>query len=212
MFLPGTSGLPVPLDQCPEVVQAQRRRVRLLRRSPAGTQAFEVARAIAGSWWDQPWAIEEQRWPARLEATRPDDADPGWWKVAARDLITYPETVAVARVLASPHWQQQTITQSRGHLPYRLGKMPALLTELADQLGRPWIAHHLAAVTHGPLFTWAHSRVRAQTAPEPGALNTATSQLPVTPGTTTTPWACGCSANATAPSNAPEPVCRPHPT
>ncbi|MFJ3498831.1 Helicase associated domain protein [Streptomyces sp. NPDC086091] len=169
MFLPGTSGLPVPLGQCPEVVQAQRRHVRLLHRSPAGAQAFEVARAITGSWWDQPWPVEEQRWPTRLEATRPDETDPRWWKVAARDLITYPETVAVARVLASPHWQQQTVTQSRGHLPYRLGEMPALLTELACQLQRPWLAHSLATVTHGPLFTWAHSRVRAQTAPTPAA-------------------------------------------
>ncbi|MFK4197209.1 TniQ family protein, partial [Streptomyces sp. NPDC033754] len=99
LFLPGTSGLPVPLGPCPEVVDAQRRHVQLLRRSPAGVQAFEVARAITGSWWDQPWPVEEQRWPARLEATRPDDAGAGWWKVAARDLITYPETVAVAGVL-----------------------------------------------------------------------------------------------------------------
>ncbi|WP_078844518.1 Helicase associated domain protein [Streptomyces achromogenes] len=169
MFLPGTSGLPVPLGRCPEVVQAQRRHVRLLRRSPAGAQAFKVARAITGSWCEQPWPVAEQRWPARLKATRPTGADPGWWKVAARDLITYPETVALARLLASRPLQQRTVSESGGHLPYRLGELPQLLTELADQLGRPWLVHHLTAVTHGPLFTWVHSLVRAHTASTPAA-------------------------------------------
>jgi hypothetical protein len=166
LFLPGTSGLPVPLGPCPEVVDAQRRHVRLLRRSPAGAQAFEVARAITGSWWDQPWPVEERAWPARLEATRPDDADASWWKVAARDLITYPETVALAHLLASRPLQQRAVAESGGHLPYRLGELPALLTEVAHELQRPWLVHRLAAVTHGPLFTWAHSCVRTRVSGE----------------------------------------------
>lgn len=172
LYLPHTSGLPVPLGPCPEVIEAQRRHDRLLRRSPTGAQAFEVARAITGSWWDQPWPGGEQLWPARLEATRPDGADPGWWKVAGRDLITYPETVALARLLACRPLQQRTVTESGGHLPYRLGELPQLLTEIADHLGRPWLAHHLAAVTHGPLFTWAHSCVRTRAAPTPAAQQT----------------------------------------
>lgn len=169
LFLPGTSGLPVPLGRCPEVVDAQRRHARLLRHCPAGAQAFHVARAVTGSWWDQPWPNEEHSWPARLEATRPAGADPLWWKVAARDLITYPETVALARLLAGRTMQERTVTESRRHLPYRLGELPGLLTELADRLARPWLAHHLATVTHGPLFTWAHSCVRAQTTSTPAA-------------------------------------------
>ncbi|MFD7004240.1 helicase associated domain-containing protein [Streptomyces mirabilis] len=169
LYLPHTSGLPVPLGRCPEVIEAHRRHIQLLRRMPAGAQAFDVARAVTGAWWEQPWPGEERLWPARLEATRPDGADPNWWKVAARDLITYPETVAVAWVLASRRWQRQTVAQACGHLPYRLGEMPALLAELADQLGRPWLALRLATVTHGPLFTWAHSCVRTRTAPAPAA-------------------------------------------
>ncbi|WP_346240954.1 helicase associated domain-containing protein, partial [Streptomyces malaysiensis] len=172
LYLPGASGLPVPLGRCPEIIDAQRRHVQLLRRFPTGAKAFEVARAITNSWWDQPWPGEERAWPARLKATRPDDADPGWWKAAARDLITYPETVAVARLLASRPLQQHTVTESGGHLPYRLGELPQLLTEIADHLGRPWLAHHLAAVTHGPLFTWAHSCVRTRAAPTPAAQRT----------------------------------------
>ncbi|MET7458460.1 helicase associated domain-containing protein, partial [Streptomyces sp. NPDC005574] len=166
MFLPGTSGLPVPLERCPEVIEAQRRHARLLHRSPAAAHAFEVARAITGSWWDQSWPDEEQQWPTRLEATRPDDAHPGWWKVAARDLITYPEAVALAQLLACRPLQQRTVAESGGHLPYRLGELPQLLTGIADRLGRPWLAHHLAAVTHGPLFTWAHSCVRIRASSE----------------------------------------------
>ncbi|WP_327348938.1 helicase associated domain-containing protein [Streptomyces europaeiscabiei] len=169
LYLPATGGLPVPLGRCPEVIEAQRRHVRLLRRFPAAAPAFEVARAVTGSWWDQPWPDEEQQWPAHLEATRPAEADPGWWKVAARDLVTYPETVAVARVLASPRRQQHTLTQARGHLPYRLGEIPALLAELAHQLQRPWLAQLLTTVTHGPLFTWAHSCVRTRADPAPAA-------------------------------------------
>ncbi|MFF4234124.1 helicase associated domain-containing protein [Streptomyces sp. NPDC001820] len=169
MYLPGTSGLPVSLASCPEVIEAHQRHVRLLRRSLAAAQAFEVARAVTGSWWEQQWPVEERLWSARLEATRPADADPGWWKVAARDLVTYPETVALARLLASRPLQQLLVHQSHGHLPYRLGELPGLLAELADQLGRPWLAHHLATVTHGPLFTWAHSCVRAQAASDPAA-------------------------------------------
>ncbi|MGK5450992.1 TniQ family protein, partial [Streptomyces radiopugnans] len=172
LFLPGTSGLPVPLGSCPEVVDAQRRHARLLRHCPAGAQAFHVARAVTGSWWDQPWPDEEHSWPARLEATRPAGADPLWWKVAARDLITYPETVVLARLLADRTVQERTVTASRRHLPYRLGELPGLLAELADRLGRPWLTHHLATVTHGPLFTWAHSCVHATTAPAPATQKT----------------------------------------
>ncbi|QIK10953.1 helicase [Streptomyces sp. ID38640] len=172
MFLPGSSGLPVPLGWFPEVLKAQRRHVRLTERNPAGAQAFEVARAVTGAWWHEPWHTEERTWPARLEATRPDDADPGWWKVAARDLITYPETIALARLLACSTVLQRTLAESGGHLPYRLDELPALLTELAYELQRPWLAHHLATVTHGPLFTWAHSCIRTRAAPTPAAQQT----------------------------------------
>ncbi|MFJ7242793.1 Helicase associated domain protein [Streptomyces olivaceus] len=162
LYLPHTSGLPVPLGRCPKVIAAQRQHVRMLHRSPAAVHAFEVACAVTNSWWDQPWPNEEQHWPARLEATCPSDADPGWWKVATRDLITYPETVAVARLLADHPLQRRTAAESGGRLPYRLGELPHLLADITGRLGRPWLARHLADVTHGPLFTWAHSCVRTR--------------------------------------------------
>ncbi|MEV6796576.1 helicase associated domain-containing protein [Streptomyces sp. NPDC051320] len=151
------------------MIEAQRGHAGLLHRSPIGAQAFEVARAVTNSWWEQPWPRQEHAWPARLDATRPDGADPGWWKVAARDLITYPETVALARLLASRPLQQRAVAESGGHLPYRLGELPALLTEVAHELQRSWLVHRLAAVTHGPLFTWAHSCVLTRADPIPAA-------------------------------------------
>lgn len=172
LYLPATSGLPVALGRCPEVIAAQRRHVRLLHRSPAAAQAFEVARAVTNSWWEQPWPDEERLWPARANTTREADADPGWWKVAARDLITYPEVVALAQLLASRALQQRTVAESGGHLPYRLGELPQLLTAIAGRLGRPWLVPHLAALTRGPLFAWAHSLVRTRAAPTPAAQNT----------------------------------------
>ncbi|MGW8954739.1 hypothetical protein [Streptomyces sp. NPDC055709] len=54
----------------------------------------------------------------------------------------YPETVALARLLARRSLQQRIVTESGGHLPYRLGELPQLLTEIADKFGRPWLAHH----------------------------------------------------------------------
>ncbi|MET7853915.1 Helicase associated domain protein [Streptomyces avermitilis] len=169
MYLPHTSGLSVPLAGSPEVVEAHGRHVRLLRHVSTGAQAFEVARAVTGTWWQQPWHVEEVLWPDRLETTRPGGTDPGWWQVAARELITYPETVALACLLASGALQQRTVIESGGHVPYRLGELPRLLTELADRLGRPWLARSLAADTHGPLFTWVHSCVRAREASTPAA-------------------------------------------
>ncbi|MGW3255526.1 helicase associated domain-containing protein [Streptomyces fungicidicus] len=43
------------------------------------------------------------------------------------------------------------------------------MTEVAHELQRPWLVHHLAAVAHGPLFTWAHSCVRTRASGEAAA-------------------------------------------
>ncbi|MEU0036123.1 Helicase associated domain protein [Streptomyces sp. NPDC006333] len=167
LHAPGTSGFPVPLAACPDVIAAHHRHIRLLEHSPVAAPAFDVARAITGSWWEQPWPADEQLWPARLAATLPRDSPADLWRVLARDLATYPETIAIATVLASPRWQQQTLTQTRGHLPHRLGEVPTLLSELAARLQRPWLAARLATDAHGPLFTWVHTCVHTHAAPGP---------------------------------------------
>nr|WP_329948742.1 helicase associated domain-containing protein [Streptomyces sp. BE303] len=155
MAVPGTGGLLVGLASQPEVVLAQRRHQRLLRGSPIGQEAFETARAVTAWWWSLGWP-EETLWPARLEATRPAEEAAGRWRVLARDLVAYPETVTVAAVLADPGVRRRLIADAGGHLPYRLGNLPSLIGELTERLGRPWIADRLSPLTLGPLFTWAH--------------------------------------------------------
>ncbi|MER8012373.1 Helicase associated domain protein [Streptomyces sp. NPDC094149] len=169
LYLPGTGGLPVHLAGCPEVVRAGRRHQRILRRNPSAAQAFTVAQAVTGMWWEQPWPHQEQLWPRRLAAVRPAGTDPLWWKAAARDVVTYPETVALAGLLSSSHARQLIARQAGGHLPYRLGDLPWLLEELARRLKRPWLAEQLHDITRGPLFAWAHTLTRTRNAASPAA-------------------------------------------
>ncbi|MFG3034953.1 helicase associated domain-containing protein [Streptomyces sp. NPDC048253] len=159
MAVPGTGGRSVDLACCPEVVQAQARHRRLLRRSPAAAEAFVVARAVTASWWAQRWP-EEEVWPVRLDAAMPVGEDPHRWRILARDLVTYPETVTLAALLSSRAWRRRITADAGGHLPYRLADVSCLPGELARRLRRPWLAGHLAACTRGPLFAWTYQCVR----------------------------------------------------
>ncbi len=155
MAVPDSGGRVVRLSECPEVVRAQADHRLLLRRSPAGGEAFEVAEAVTAWWWTQDWS-EEQAWPARLRATAPDDEEPGLWRVLGRRLVTYPETVTVAEVLADEAVQRRIAAEARGQLPFLLADVAGLVGELASHLGRPWLTDRLASCTYGPLFTWAY--------------------------------------------------------
>ncbi|MEV7499023.1 TniQ family protein, partial [Micrococcus luteus] len=99
MSLPGSEGRVIGLAGCPEVVQAQEDHRRLLRRSPVAGSAFEVAEAVTAWWWAQQWP-EEHLWPMRLGAAMPAGENPQRWRILGRDLVTYPETVALATLLA----------------------------------------------------------------------------------------------------------------
>ncbi|MEU6102749.1 helicase associated domain-containing protein [Streptomyces flaveolus] len=155
LAVPGSEGRVVGVRGCPEVVRAQADHRRLLRSSTVGSAAFEVADAVVAEWWEEGWE-EERAWPARLEATAPADVAASVWRVWGRPLVTYPETVAVARVLASSMVRQRIVQEARGLPAFRLGEAAGLVGELAGRLGRPWLADRLAARTHGPLSTWAH--------------------------------------------------------
>jgi hypothetical protein len=163
MSVPGSGGRVVGLAGCPEVVQAQEDHRRLLRHSPIAGPAFEVAEAVTASWWTQKWP-EETLWSARLSATVPGGEEPGRWRVLARGLVTYPETVAVAGVLADQRIRCRT--QVRGHLPFCLGDLPVFISELARFLRRPWLTDRLASCMDGPLFAWAHQCSKAADMPD----------------------------------------------
>jgi hypothetical protein len=151
----------VDLRNRPEVIEAQPRHLRLLNRWTDGEQAFTVAHAVTASWWAQPWP-QDDAWSRRLEsAGAGHEEDALWWRAVARDLVTYPETVTVATVLADPAVRAQIATDTRGHFPFSLADTPGLVAALSDGLARPWLADRLSAVTSGPLFAWAYACVRA---------------------------------------------------
>ena len=155
MAVPGIGGRSVDLAGCPEVVQAHRLHLRLLQRSRVGGAAFAVARAVTAGWWAQQWP-QERVWPERLAVTVPEGEELGLWRVLAGELVTYPETVAVAGVLADCGVRQRVASDAGGHLPFRLAESSFLLSALSRALGRPWLAESLAWCTSGPLFAWVH--------------------------------------------------------
>ncbi|QFR02279.1 DNA-binding protein [Streptomyces phaeolivaceus] len=161
MNVPGSGGRVVGLAVCPEVVQAQADHRRLLRRSPVAGSAFEVAEAVTAWWWAQEWP-EERLWPMRLDAAMPAGEDPQRWRILARDLVTYPETVALATLLASRAWRLRVAADGGGHLPYRLADVPCVPGELGHRLRRSWLTERLAGCTHGALFGWTYQCIRTE--------------------------------------------------
>lgn len=159
MQVPGTAGCAVALPEVELWVQAQKRHRRLLRRG-AVVGAFGVAEAVTASWWQGMWP-REQLWPARLRALWDGKAEWATWQVAAREAVTYPETVALAALLSNEGFRCRVVAEARGRVPFRLADLPSLPVAAAHCLRRPWLAEELAVQTSGPLFAWAYQCVRA---------------------------------------------------
>ncbi|MDH2393848.1 helicase associated domain-containing protein [Streptomyces sp. HNM0663] len=149
----------VDLTGLPEMVTAHWRHLDLLRHRPEAARAFEVAHAVAVSWWAQQWPEEEQ-WPRRALRLAPPGTDPGWWRLLARDAVTYPETVALTSLLTDDRTRQQLLADTGGHLPHTLAHVPGLVGELARVTGRPWLAERVASTSAGPLLLWVQHCVR----------------------------------------------------
>ncbi|CAL9327345.1 hypothetical protein SUDANB51_08153 (plasmid) [Streptomyces sp. enrichment culture] len=150
----------VDLAGLAEVVAAHRRHLDLLRHRPDAVRAFEVAHAVVVSWWAQQWPDEEQ-WPHRVRQLTPQGADPGWWRLLARDAVTCPETVALTSVLTGERTRQRLLADTGGHLPHTLAHVPGLVGELARVTRRPWLTERIASTSAGPLLLWAQHCVRA---------------------------------------------------
>lgn len=160
MQVPGTAGRVVELPAGGgQWVQAHRRHTRLLRRSSVAVEAFEVAAAVTASWWWKAWP-REHVWPSRLRSLGSGRMDPEAWWVLARELVTYPETVALATLLADDGFRRCLTADARGHVPFRLADLPVLLSAVARCVGRLWYGEQLADETSGPLFAWAYQCVR----------------------------------------------------
>lgn len=98
----------------------------------------------------------------RLDAAMPAGEDPQRWRILGRDLVTYPETVALATLMASPAWRLRVAAGGGGHLPYRLADVPCVPSELGQRLWRPWLTERLAACTHGPPLVRTYQCVRTK--------------------------------------------------
>ncbi|MFI5877656.1 hypothetical protein ACIBAH_35620 [Streptomyces sp. NPDC051445] len=154
----------VDLAELPQMAAAHRRHLDLLRHRPDAARAFEVPHAVIVSWWAQQWP-EEELWPHRTRQVTPLGADPGWWRLLARDAVTYPETVALTSVLTNEHTRQRLLADTGGHLPHTLAHAPALVSQLARATRRPWLAERIASTSAGPLLLWVQHCARADADP-----------------------------------------------
>ncbi|MCX4429411.1 Helicase associated domain protein [Streptomyces mirabilis] len=150
----------IDLTGLPEMLTAHRQHLKLLRHTPKATEAFEIAHAVVLSWWAQQWP-EEKQWPHRVRQTAPPEADPGWWRLLARDAVIYPETVALTSVLTDERTRQRLLADTGRHLPHTLAHTPGLVAQLASVTRRPWLPEQIASTSAGPLLVWAQHCVRA---------------------------------------------------
>ncbi|MFJ1936738.1 hypothetical protein ACIOGZ_29270 [Kitasatospora sp. NPDC088160] len=99
------------LDALPEILHADLRHRRLVRCSTAPFIAldYQCARTITANWFrsSEPLALQ-QRWTRRLDAIAEDAyGDPHRPTEDRIELATYPETVALTGLFASPHWRER---------------------------------------------------------------------------------------------------------
>jgi TniQ len=138
----------------PELTAAHRDHQRLNHHPNAAT-ALTWATAITTRWYDQQ-TILATRWQQRLQRladTNPHITPAGRsWALYARRLVTYPETITLARTLTRP--QPPAPTSATGHRP-RPGPDPAttdFLTRTAHHLGLA----RLTPPPHDLLWTFIH--------------------------------------------------------
>lgn len=131
------------LTALPEIVAAQRRHYRLIRRhgAEAGRNAIYWATHIIDRWRDQEQLVERQRnrIDARLNSRGTSAAD----RHAHAALVNYQAVVTLATVLAEPRW---TAIASADHRADRL----LFEREVADRLGLPPIG----STAGDPLVSW----------------------------------------------------------
>ncbi|MDH6130556.1 hypothetical protein [Kitasatospora sp. GP82] len=139
----------------PELAHAQRHHRRLLRHPGAAT-ALTWAQSVTTRWYDQQdfLAPRWQRRTHRLQNANPHVVPTGTsWALHAGPLVTYPETVTLARALH----------QARLPTQHRTGPVPASHPAIAAFLTRTAQALDLPRFTPPPtdlLWTWIHHHPR----------------------------------------------------
>jgi hypothetical protein len=158
------------LRESPEVAQAQRRWAGVERRARrAGVEPAEVfglARAVVCRWWEQALGWGEERiWPARLHRLAGGDAGPRfwWWHAVARDVVVFPEVVAVADALVDPAMEELAWADSGREQIRPRPADGAFCQELGVRVGRPWLGPVVAVDYDGPLVAgWLGAVIRGR--------------------------------------------------
>lgn len=151
----------IPLETLPEVLAAHRHHTALLRARPDAANVVALAAAVVWSWQVQGWRSEAV-WQDRIRrlAVATGSAPAA---VVPHALVSYPETIAVARLLGAPRWQQRL--RETHAAEGTTAAMKLLLQEISRQADRPWLADWLAAYTRtrprtvsqaDPLDRWLH--------------------------------------------------------
>lgn len=134
---------PIRTGAVPELAAASYAHQRLLRHPRAST-AWTAARAITTRWYDHQQHLTH-RWHTRLarlcaanpHLTATGNASPA---LLTRDLVTYPETVTLARTLATlPNRPHRTTDDALSLIAHRLG-LPRLASNTTDPL-RVFLTH-----------------------------------------------------------------------
>ncbi|MGY5059989.1 TniQ family protein [Streptomyces sp. 900105755] len=156
----------IPLQTLPEVLAAHRRHTTLMRMHPCALNAMNLAAEMVWSWQVRGWRPETV-WQDRVRrlatVTRCTPA-----AVTAHALLSYPETVAVARLLVDGCWQQRLReTVASAGIPTAAG---VFLQEVGRRISRPWLVDWLSAhsrtsprraVQTDPLRQWLHELTTA---------------------------------------------------
>ncbi|MFJ8787317.1 TniQ family protein [Streptomyces sp. NPDC102476] len=159
----------IPLQTLPEILAAHRRHTALLRTHPGASNAMIFAAAMVWSWQVRGWRLETI-WQDRVHRlTAVTRCTPA--AVTAHALLSYPETVAIARLLVDGRWQQRLReTMAGAGVPSATGKF---LQEVGRRINRPWLADWLAAhsrtsppraLQDDPLRQWLHELAMAERA------------------------------------------------
>ncbi|MBX9363640.1 TniQ family protein [Streptomyces sp. WAC04114] len=133
----------IPLGNLPEVLTAHRRHAALVRARPDAADVVALAAAVVWSWQVQGWRAEtvwqdRVRRLAAVTKCRPT-------AVVAHSLVSYPETITVARLLGAACWQQRLRETAAAEGTGAATEL--LLREIGRQTARPWLADWLMACT-----------------------------------------------------------------
>ncbi len=129
------AGMPLPIEhadltQTPEILAAHRIHIRFLRRwGAAADHALTLAMNLTEN-WRRAAPSEERIWPARARRIG-NNKRARLWYALAREAVTYPETITLARFFA--HHPRAL------HVLERPGHTHPLHTAVASLLGRPWL-------------------------------------------------------------------------